>query len=52
MDTIWTIMTFIAYGFEMVGFGLIVLWAITMIFNNGNETVDKIRRYMLMQDED
>lgn len=52
MDTIWTIMTCIAYGFEMFGFGLIVLWAITMIFDTGNERINKIRRYMLMQDED
>lgn len=52
MDTIWTIMSCIVYGFELVGFGVIVLWIITMIFDNGDERIDKIRRYMLMQDED
>ena len=52
MDNIWTLMTVIAYGFEFVGFVLIGLWAMTMIFETGNERVDKIRKYMLMQDEE
>lgn len=52
MDTIWTIMTCIAYGFEFIAFGVIVLWAITMIFNTGIGWIDKIRNYMLMIDEE
>lgn len=52
MDIIWNIMTGIAYGFEIVGFGIIGIWAMAMIFESGNERVDKIRKYMLMQDEE
>ena len=52
MDTIWFVLTGITFSFEFFGFGLLVLWIITMIFNPGNPRVDKIRRYMLMQDEE
>ena len=52
MDKIWMLMECIAYTFEFVGFGIIVMWAITMIFNTGNKTIDKIRNYMLMIDEE
>ena len=52
MDKIWTIMAWIANGFELFGFAIIALWITTMIFNTGNKTVDKIRNYMLMIDEE
>ena len=53
IDTIWTIMTWIVYGFEIFGFGLLITWMVVVIFNPGaNKTVDKIRNYMLMLDEE
>ena len=52
MENIWGIMTGIVYGFELFGFAIIALWITTMIFNTGNKTVDKIRNYMLMIDEE
>ena len=52
MDKIWTIMAWIANGFRLFGFAIIALWVTTMIFNTGNKTVDKIRNYMLMIDEE
>lgn len=52
MDIMWTIMSCIVYGFEIVGFVVMALFAMTMIFEDGNERIDKIRKYMLMQDED
>lgn len=53
IDTIWTIMTWIVYGFEIFGLGIILTGVIVMIFNPGaNNTIDKIRNYMLMLDEE
>lgn len=52
IDTIWTIMTCIVYGFEIVGVMFIALFAMIMIFNTGNERIDRIRNYMLMIDEE
>ena len=52
MDNIWGVMSGIAYGFKLFGFAIIALWVTTMIFNTGNKTIDKIRNYMLMIDEE
>ena len=53
INTIWTIMSWIVYGFEIFGFGVILTWMVVVIFNPGaNKTVDKIRNYMFMLDEE
>lgn len=53
MDIIWTIMTWIVYGFEVFGLGLILIGTLMAIFNPGHiKWIDKIRNYILMQDEE
>lgn len=53
MDIIWTIMTWIVYGFELFGLGLILIGTLIAVCNPGaNERIDKIRNYMLMLDEE
>ena len=53
MDFIWTIMTWIVYGFEVFGLGLILIGTLMAIFNPGHiKWIDKIRNYMLMLDEE
>jgi hypothetical protein len=52
MDYIWMLMTWIVNGFELFGLGLVLIATMLMIFNPGNERVNKIRNYMLMVDEE
>ena len=53
METIWTIMSWIVYGFELFGLGLILIGTLIAIFNPGHiKWIDKIRNYMLMIDEE
>ena len=50
MDKIWIIMSGIVYS---VGFAVTTLTAGIFIFNEGvNKTVDKIRNYILMRDDE
>lgn len=53
MDIIWTLMTWIVYGFEVFGLGLILIGTLIAIFNPGHiKWIDKIRNCMLMLDEE
>ena len=53
MDTIWTLMTWIVYGFELFGLGLLLIGAMIAIVNPGHiKWIDKIRNYILMLDEE
>ena len=53
MDKVWMIMTWIVYGFEIFGIGLILVGSLVMMTNPGaSRRIDKIRNYILMQDEE